>query len=73
MEQCLLYTIARSGKGTVAMINEYWRRFEETGCIYDYMDYARVKEEKMDKEGVMQNESGNSDRNGVVSNANWGI
>lgn len=58
------------------MQNEYWKRFEETGYVMDYLDYARTKSEwsgKIDKEGAVQNESGNSDGNGIVHNANWGI
>lgn len=58
------------------MQNEYWKRFEETGFISDYLDYVRIKGEwqgKIDKEGAVKNESRNSDGNGIVHNADWGI
>lgn len=58
------------------MQNEYWKRFEETGFVSDYLDYVRIRGEwqgMKDKEGAVQNESRNSDGNGVVRNADWGI
>lgn len=58
------------------MKNEFWEKFEETGCVSDYLDYVRVKDDwqmRLDKEGVSQNESGNSDRNGIVGDADWRV
>lgn len=56
------------------MKNEYWKKFEETGCIDAYLDYVRMKNDwQMDKEGASQNEPGNGDRNGIVGNADWRI
>ena len=55
------------------MKNKYWKKFEETGYVSDYLEYARIKSDSVDEEGVIQNESGNSDRNGAVGNADWGI
>lgn len=58
------------------MQNEYWKRFEETGFVSDYLDYVRIRGDwqgKINKEGAIQNESRNSDRNGVIRDANWGI
>ena len=49
------------------MKTDYWKKFEETGRINDYLDYVRVKSDwQMDKEGANQNESGNGDRNGLI-------
>ena len=55
------------------MKNEYWKKFEETGCIRDYLDYVRVKVDGLDKEGARQDESGDGDWNGIVSDASRGI
>ena len=55
------------------MKNEYWEKFEKTGFVSDYLDYAQSKMDAVDKEGVGQNESGNSDGNGAGGNADWGI
>ena len=60
-------------KGTTKMRNEYWKKFEETGFVTDYLDYVQAKGGAVDSEGVVQNESGNGDRDGVVSDADWGI
>ncbi len=60
-------------KGTRNMKNKYWKKFEETGYVSDYLEYARIKSDSVDKEGVIQNESGNSDRNGSVSDADWRV
>ena len=54
------------------MKTDYWKKFEETGHINDYLDYVRVKSDwQMDKEGANQNESGNGDRNGLIGDADW--
>ncbi|MBQ1393159.1 MAG: hypothetical protein IIY81_06450 [Lachnospiraceae bacterium] len=55
------------------MRNEYWKKFEETGFVTDYLDYVQTKYSTTDSEGAGQNESGNGDRDGIVSDADWGI
>lgn len=58
------------------MQNEYWKRFEKTGFVSDYLDYVKIRSDwqgKIDKEGAVQNESRNCDGNGVIRNADWGI
>ncbi|MBQ3600971.1 MAG: hypothetical protein II992_07210 [Lachnospiraceae bacterium] len=57
------------------MVNEYWKKFEKTGCIDDYLDYIQRKSDWniMDKEGNCENELGNSDGTSTVGNAHWGI
>ncbi|MBQ1688546.1 MAG: hypothetical protein II073_04610 [Lachnospiraceae bacterium] len=53
------------------MQNECWKKFEKTGQVSDYLNYVQWKSEKADKEGAIEHESGDSDRNGFVRNANW--
>lgn len=55
------------------MKNEFWKKFEETGYVKDYLNYVQVKMETVDKEGAKQDESGNSDGNRFVSDADWRI
>ncbi|MBQ5560016.1 MAG: hypothetical protein IIT46_09615 [Lachnospiraceae bacterium] len=56
------------------MKNEYWKKFEETGFVSDYLEYAKGKEQSLvDGEGVALNESGTGDGNGIVGDANRGI
>lgn len=56
------------------MKNEYWKKFEETGFVKDYLNYIETKYEyTVDKEGVRQNESGAGDGHGIVRDADWGI
>ena len=56
------------------MKTDYWKKFEETGRINDYLDYVRVKSDwQMDKEGANQNEPGKGDRNGFIGDADWRI
>ena len=56
------------------MKTDYWKKFEETGHINDYLDYVRVKSDwQMDKEGANQNEPGKGDRNGFIGDADWRI
>lgn len=54
------------------MKTDYWKKFEESGRINDYLDYVHMKSDwQMDKEGANQNESGNGDRNGLIGDADW--
>ena len=53
------------------MKNEFWKKFEETGYVKDYLDYVQVKMETVDKEGAKQDESGNGDGNRFIGDADW--
>lgn len=55
------------------MKNEFWKKFEETGYVKDYLDYVQVKMETVDKEGAKQDESGNGDGNRFIGDADWRI
>ena len=55
------------------MKNDYWKKFEQTGYVGDYLEYVRCKYDGIEHEGANQNESGNSDRNGAVGDANWRV
>ena len=56
------------------MKTDYWKKFEESGRINDYLDYVRVKSDwHMDKEGANQNEPGSGDRNGLIGDADWRV
>lgn len=59
----------------------YWKLFEKTGNIFDYLNYACTSEESLnasrtileDKKVGSVERSGDSNGNGVISNAHWGI
>lgn len=55
---------------------EYWKLFEKTGSVSDYLNYACASEEKQlenRKTGGQTVELGNFDRNGAVSDASWRV
>lgn len=58
------------------MQNEYWKRFEKTGFVSDYLDYVQTRENwqgGMDKEGVGKDESRNGNGDGIIFDAHRGI
>jgi hypothetical protein len=57
-----------------------WKKFEETGNISDYLNYTACTAEDCSRHIVNENREGglgcdniNCDRNGFISNANWGL
>ncbi len=54
------------------MQEEYWKLFEQSGSIMDYLNYACTTEESMES-GLIESrekyESGDRNGNGFVSNA----
>lgn len=63
-------------KGAHMMKDDYWKLFEKTGSISDYLAYACTSEESQligREEGVSQNESGDRNGNGAFCYPNWRI
>lgn len=59
-------------KGAIPMQNEYWKLFEKSGSIMDYLNYACTTEESMKNilaESGEKYESGDRNGNGFISNA----
>lgn len=56
---------------------EYWKRFEETGSISDYLNYTACTLEDATwyrndiKEGGSIGDNNTYDRDGFISHANW--
>ncbi|MSS62536.1 hypothetical protein [Velocimicrobium porci] len=55
-------------------LSDYWKQFERTGSINDYLNYACASEEwqaQEKEESESLDESGNCTGNGLVSHACW--
>lgn len=54
------------------MNNESWKIFEQSGNIFDYLNYACTNEKSQldGREGVNGNESGSSAGDGIIGYAN---
>lgn len=57
---------------------EYWKRFEKTGYISDYLNYTACTAEDCTRQIANEVEEGgfrggriDCDGNGIISNANW--
>lgn len=55
-------------------LSDYWKQFEQTGSISDYLNYACASEERQaqeKEESESLNESRNCTGNGFVGYARW--
>ncbi len=59
---------------------EYWKRFEKTGNISDYLNYIACTDENCTRHMAEEEEEGgfggggiDSDRDSVIRNADWGL
>lgn len=56
------------------MKNDFWRLFEKTGSVDDYLNYACTCEESQSfgrEEGERCDEPDNGHRNGFIGHADW--
>lgn len=55
-------------------LSDYWKQFEQTGNINDYLNYACASEERQEKDREKSeafDESGDCTGHGAVSYARW--